>query len=231
MKKRFFLNLFFISISLFILFLFSVKSNKNTKEINITPDSLKIVSNKIDSIKQPIVEKKVIKMLPKKIIAKDTIQKKKEEIELFKMTNSDTVPNISSQKDVIEKTDNKATPLSKKEIVQDSSIIIDKKTIDISQIKQDYIREISTKIFNSVKYPKIALKTKLEGKIVILFTINRDGSFSNIKIAKKCQHKILNNDALKLIKSLSRYKAIPQEIPENHFDIKLPIIYKHTRVY
>tara|TARA_B110000467_G_C18297608_1_gene469073 strand:- start:9 stop:1511 length:1503 start_codon:yes stop_codon:yes gene_type:complete len=65
-------------------------------------------------------------------------------------------------------------------------------------------------IQRNVKYPKIAKEHNITGKVYVAYTINKQGNVTNIKIVKGV-NKYLDEEALRVIKSLPKYK------PAMHF--------------
>lgn len=64
--------------------------------------------------------------------------------------------------------------------------------------------ELRKYIFNSIKYPELAIEYKIRGCVWVSFDIEKDGSLSNIKIAKSVA-KILDDEAIRVIKSMPNW--------------------------
>lgn len=81
---------------------------------------------------------------------------------------------------------------------------------------------------SNLRYPEEAQKQKWEGKSLIAFTINEDGSLSNIRVLKSSEL-ILDTEALRIV------KMMPKWIPANENGVNkkemvvLPINFDLTR--
>jgi len=84
----------------------------------------------------------------------------------------------------------------------------------------DYIK-------HNLKYPKGALKNKIEGTVSVSFTVNTDGSLINIKVTKEASPE-LDAEAIRLIEKSPRWTpGIQNGIPVKEkfnidIDFKLP---------
>lgn len=59
--------------------------------------------------------------------------------------------------------------------------------------------------FQISKYPESALKNKVEGVVYIKFIVRQDGTVSNPEVLKVAKE--LNDEALRVIKSMPKWKA------------------------
>lgn len=57
----------------------------------------------------------------------------------------------------------------------------------------------------NLKYPLAAQKQKIEGRVVVSFVINRDGSLTDIKVSKSA-NPILDSEALRVAKMMPKWK-------------------------
>lgn len=60
-------------------------------------------------------------------------------------------------------------------------------------------------IASTVKYPLIAMENGIQGKVYITFVVERDGSVSNVRIAKGVDSS-LDNEALRVVNMLPKWK-------------------------
>ncbi|MDR1931297.1 MAG: energy transducer TonB [Spirochaetales bacterium] len=90
-----------------------------------------------------------------------------------------------------------------------------------------YIREnyqyVQRRILQHLEYPSRARRTGLQGVVEITFTINMNGSTSNITVKKSCGHEILDEEALRAVRSASPFRR-----PETPVRITIPISFKLT---
>ncbi len=59
-------------------------------------------------------------------------------------------------------------------------------------------------LMKELKYPASAQKKRIEGVVYVAFVVGRDGEITDVRITKG-SHKILDKEALRLIKSMSRW--------------------------
>ena len=59
-------------------------------------------------------------------------------------------------------------------------------------------------INDNVRYPEEAKKDNLEGRVVVNFTIEKDGSVTNVKVAKSA-HPILDKEAVRVVESMPKW--------------------------
>ena len=58
---------------------------------------------------------------------------------------------------------------------------------------------------DNLKYPPVAQRQKIEGRVVISFVINRDGTICDLKVTKSV-HPILDNEALRVARMMPNWK-------------------------
>lgn len=57
----------------------------------------------------------------------------------------------------------------------------------------------------NLKYPPRALRDKVEGRVMISFIVNKDGSLSDIKVEEHV-HALLDNEALRVVRQMPNWK-------------------------
>jgi periplasmic protein TonB len=84
-----------------------------------------------------------------------------------------------------------------------------------------HLGEIRDILVQSLKYPKMAQKLKMQGEVRIAFSLDSDGSVSNIKVMESSGFEILDSDAAALIeKTASRFPK-----PSESVRINVPLSY------
>ena len=58
---------------------------------------------------------------------------------------------------------------------------------------------------DNLRYPPVAQRQKIQGRVVISFVINRDGSICDLKVAHSV-NPILDNEALRVARMMPRWK-------------------------
>ncbi len=60
---------------------------------------------------------------------------------------------------------------------------------------------------DNLKYPEAAQKANIQGKIYVQFVINRDGSSEKFEVLKSTENESLDNEALRVLKSIPKWEA------------------------
>ena len=78
---------------------------------------------------------------------------------------------------------------------------------------------------SNIKYPKDAEKQKVEGKVLVLFIVETDGSVTDIKVAKKV-FPSLDAEALRVVQAMPKWT--PGKIKGRPVKVKytLPIMFR-----
>ena len=67
---------------------------------------------------------------------------------------------------------------------------------------------------------------KQQGVVYVKFTISSNGSIKHIALAKRSSYAKLNKAALKILKNIGAFAAIPRELGEKYLSLTVPIRYK-----
>ena len=76
-----------------------------------------------------------------------------------------------------------------------------------------------------LKYPDAALKRKIEGKVMVSFIVNVDGSVSDIKIVQGA-HKLLDDEALRVVRLMPKWKPGLEGGRPCRTMISIPIVFE-----
>jgi len=77
----------------------------------------------------------------------------------------------------------------------------------------------------NLRYPAQAQQRKLQGKVVAQFIVNKDGSISNIELVKRVDPS-LDNEALRVLRLMPRWKAGQQNEKPCRTQVCIPIVFK-----
>lgn len=77
----------------------------------------------------------------------------------------------------------------------------------------------------NLRYPSAAQQQKVQGKVVVQFIINRDGSISSIKLVKKL-HPACDNEALRVVRMMPKWKPGVQHDKPCRTMVCIPIVFK-----
>lgn len=87
------------------------------------------------------------------------------------------------------------------------------------------MNELMNFIRKNVKYPADAQKNKIEGKVVVEFVVTKDGSVRDFNIISKTPD-ILNKEALRVVKSMPKWKPGKKDGKIVNVHFVLPIAFK-----
>lgn len=76
----------------------------------------------------------------------------------------------------------------------------------------------------TLKYPPAALRQKIEGKVMVSFIVNKDGSLSDIKISQSA-NKLLDNEALRVARMMPKWKPGTEDGKPCRTKIAIPIVF------
>jgi len=74
----------------------------------------------------------------------------------------------------------------------------------------------------TVKYPEEAVKKGIQGKVYVTFVVNKDGSVSDVKIARGVDPS-LDTEALRVVKLLTNWKPGRQKGEDVRVSYTVPI--------
>ena len=109
---------------------------------------------------------------------------------------------------------NISTPL----MAQDSTFVMPDQIAFFNPGNQSMYEYMQTHI----KYPKKAKKEKLEGKVLVGFTVTKEGTLTDINI-KNSSDPIFNESAIDLIKSMKKWQPAMKDGQPIDFKMALPI--------
>ena len=91
-----------------------------------------------------------------------------------------------------------------------------------------YARIIKEKIMVQWMYPTEAREWLLEGNLMVIFSLTRDGKMIQIKVIKSSGHKILDNEAIRAINTAAPFPPFPEHVTAKRLNIKANFDYRLT---
>lgn len=76
----------------------------------------------------------------------------------------------------------------------------------------------------NLKYPEDAIKQKVEGKVMVMFVVETDGSISNVRVARKV-FPSLDNEALRVAKTMPKWKPGKEKGRLVRVNYTLPVVF------
>lgn len=78
----------------------------------------------------------------------------------------------------------------------------------------------------NIRYPEVALKNKIEGKVYVTFTVETDGSITNIKVLRDIGGGC-GQEAVRVVSMMPKWKPGTQRGKPVRVQFNLPIVFKH----
>lgn len=173
-----------------------------------------IVDKQIKNEKIEPLEKPVLTPKPKKKKLSKKIENTEKMAQLVEPVNNiyPQVEPLPFQKETIEKN------------IKESPINTPKKSINNS-VNINYKSILIDWLNRHKSYPSIARRRGYEGKVVLTFDIDANGTLLSYKIKQKSEFNSLNSAAIKMIKRASPMPPVPKELhgDQNKFSYTIPI--------
>jgi TonB family protein len=88
-----------------------------------------------------------------------------------------------------------------------------------------YAQAIKERIAGQWKYPQEARKKKLEGRLVALFSLNREGALTRMEITRSSGHEVLDREAERAVQSAAPFPPFPSTVTVSRLNINVSFDY------
>ena len=78
----------------------------------------------------------------------------------------------------------------------------------------------------NIKYPVIAQESGLQGRVICQFVVNKDGSIEDIQVVRSAGDKSLDNEAVRVIKTMPKWHPGKQRGKAVRVRFTLPVVFK-----
>ena len=96
----------------------------------------------------------------------------------------------------------------------------------VNRLKQDYLADLVNAIHRNKYYPRKARRRSEQGTVVVGFTIEQDGSLSEIGVRSSSGIRRLDDAALKTLRKLTPFRPIPEALNRDRWPITVPIEFR-----
>ena len=86
------------------------------------------------------------------------------------------------------------------------------------------MKAMSKFLSKNIKYPREALEESIQGKVIVTFIVEKDGSVSNVEVLKSV-HKLLDDEAVRVVKMMPKWKPGTQAGKPVRSKFDLPILF------
>lgn len=80
-------------------------------------------------------------------------------------------------------------------------------------------------IMENIKYPKQAMKERIQGRVTVRFIVEKDGSISDVKPILSV-HPLLNKEAVRVVESMPKWSPGKQNGKPVRVRFNLPVMFK-----
>ncbi len=102
----------------------------------------------------------------------------------------------------------------------------DSVTLDTDEFKFiSYNRWLKIKVESVLKYPELAAVSGYQGTLFIKFDIMKDGSLGGLEVLKSSGYKILDDEALRAIRSSAPFQPLPDDWRMDRYSIRAAVIF------
>lgn len=79
---------------------------------------------------------------------------------------------------------------------------------------------------NNVKYPPIAQENGIQGRTIVQFVVNKDGSIGDIEVVRSSGYSVFDREAIRVVLSMPRWKPGTQRGKPIRVKYTLPVNFK-----
>lgn len=96
----------------------------------------------------------------------------------------------------------------------------------VKKVTDSYTNQLTRAIAKQKKYPKIAQMRQWQGEVLLNIEIDPQGNLVKVDILEESRYKILNNEAMDMVKRASPFPQPPEELRLKNFTVLVPISFK-----
>ena len=78
---------------------------------------------------------------------------------------------------------------------------------------------------NNVRYPVVALENNIQGRVIVQFTVRRDGSIADVQVVRSVDAH-LDKEAIRLVSNMPKWKPGQQRGKAVHCKFTVPVTFK-----
>ncbi len=94
---------------------------------------------------------------------------------------------------------------------------------DLDLLRGTFTGKVRQRIATAKHYPRIARRRGMEGRPVIVFTLDKQGHLEKVDLARTSGYQVLDRAALEAVHNGAPYPEIPAPLKMDSFQFKLPI--------
>ena len=215
---------FFLGLAVSALSFLAILQIPITHDDDVSDELLDEILQDMDSLPMP-EQREQIALQPK---TQETVSERIKETDETVSADEDMMEDVAPQSDGIGTDEN--TTVVPTEAVSPLAVDENENVLSWRVVEQlpDFpggIVEFMKWLTRSLKYPDAARRQKIQGTVQVSFIVNKDGSVSDIKLLKSVD-KLLDDEALRVMKSMPQWKAGEDKGQPCRTMITIPIVFK-----
>jgi len=218
-----------------------IEADKAAEERQAYMDQLEL-SKLQEQAKQEKKEEKIIKakIEPKKVVeqVRETQKFTAPEIKKDELVNEEN--QVKDQADLDEKV---AVGVKDQEGTKDRTDVAIRNDIAVNTNESEEKKEVANKVFDvveqqpsfngnlnqylsdNIKYPVVAQENGVQGRVIVQFVVERDGSITDVKVVRSVDPS-LDKEAVRVVKSMPRWSPGKQNGQAVRVRFTLPVLFR-----
>lgn len=100
----------------------------------------------------------------------------------------------------------------------------------MSHVEAAYLDSWQKKVelVGNMNYPDKAKQMKLSGKLLLVVSVNADGSLNGVELVRSSGHKLLDDAAMRIVKLAAPFAPLPEAIRKDTDVLKIPRIWNFS---
>lgn len=105
-------------------------------------------------------------------------------------------------------------------------------TLDTDEFKFiSYNRWLKVKVESVLAYPELAALSGYQGTLYMLFDIMKDGTLGRVEVLKSSGYKILDDEALRAIRTAAPFQSLPDDWRMDRYTIRAAVLFYLNGAY
>ncbi len=96
----------------------------------------------------------------------------------------------------------------------------------VAKLSNDYQIQLLGYLRKHQRYPKMAVRRKIQGYTVLRVSVDRNGNVVNADMELSSEKSVLDKEAFKMLDRANPLPAMPKDIPEEEFEFLVPVRFK-----
>jgi protein TonB len=95
----------------------------------------------------------------------------------------------------------------------------------------NYLARLKRRVQNEWEYPEAARQNGVTGELLLIFTLNKAGSLTSIRLVESSGFPVLDQEALRAVKAAAPYDPFPPQMGEEPWNIRATFRYYAPHQY